>query len=150
MTLLEKLRCLLTFGQGVTLPLPEIHPDQSPFELFDTWFADANKSGILLPESMSISTCSANCQPSSRMVLLKEWDESGFVFYTNYGSRKCDDMADNQKVALLFHWSVLQRQIRRIPCERNAQRLAAWPVSPPRTRIHRDFGVLARSGRPAR
>ena len=112
MTFLEKLRCLFTFGQGVALPLPEISPDTDPNELFQQWFDDANKSGILLPESMSVTTCNKDLQPSSRMVLLKEFDENGFVFYTNYESRKCQELAENPKVALLFHWNVLQRQVR--------------------------------------
>ena len=112
MTFLEKLRCLLTFGQGVALPLPEFDQESDPIQLFQTWFDDANKSGILLPEAVSVSTCSADGQPSSRMVLLKSFDEQGFVFYTNYGSRKSAELVDNQKVALLFHWNVLQRQIR--------------------------------------
>ena len=112
MTFLEKIRCLFTFGQGVALPLPEISPDTDPFSLFEQWFEDANKSGILLPESMSVSSCGSNGQPSSRMVLLKEFDQNGFVFYTNYGSRKSQDIENNSKVALLFHWNVLQRQIR--------------------------------------
>lgn len=111
MTLLEKLRCLFTFGQGVALPLPEISEHTQPLELFNLWFDDAKKSGILLPEAMSISTCS-NGQPSSRMVLLKEFDEQGFVFYTNYGSRKSHELSQNNKVSLLFHWNVLQRQVR--------------------------------------
>ncbi len=112
MTLLEKLRCLLTFGQGVALPLPEINESSSPFELFQLWFDDANKSGILLPEAMSVSSCNKEGQPSSRMVLLKSFDEQGFVFYTNYGSRKHQELSENNKVALLFHWNVLQRQVR--------------------------------------
>ena len=112
MTLLEKLRCLFTFGQGVVLPLPPIPENNSPFELFKTWFDDANTSGILLPESMSVSTCDSNGQPSSRMVLLKSFDQDGFVFYTNYGSKKSQELTENNKVALLFHWGVLQRQVR--------------------------------------
>jgi len=112
MTFLEKLRCLLTFGQGVALPLTEISANSSPFELFKQWFDDANKSGILLPEAMSVSSVDSNGQPSSRMVLLKSFDENGFVFYTNYDSRKNHDLGDNNKIALLFHWNVLQRQIR--------------------------------------
>ncbi len=112
MTLFEKLRCLFTFGQGVALPLPEIPANKSPFELFEQWFTDANKSGILLPEAMSVSSCSIDGQPSSRMVLLKSWDENGFVFYTNYASRKSQELSENCKVSLLFHWGVLQRQIR--------------------------------------
>jgi len=112
MTLFEKIRCLLTFGQGVALPLPELSSDTTPTQLFEQWFNDANKSGILLPEAMSVSTCSSDGQPSSRMVLLKDYDESGFVFFTNYSSRKSNELEDNDKVALLFHWNVLQRQIR--------------------------------------
>jgi pyridoxamine 5'-phosphate oxidase len=112
MTLFEKLRCLFTFGQGVALPLPDLSANATPIQLFEQWFADANKSGILLPEAMSVSTCSANGQPSSRMVLLKAYDQKGFIFFTNYASRKSHDLAGNNKVSLLFHWSVLQRQIR--------------------------------------
>lgn len=112
MTLFEKLRCLFTFGQGVALPLPEIDQNMCPFQLFETWYKDANQSGILLPESMSVSTCDVDGQPSSRMVLLKSFDEQGFVFYTNYGSKKSIEIKENGKVALLFHWGVLQRQIR--------------------------------------
>ena len=112
MTLFEKLRCLFTFGQGVALPLPEIPANSTPLSLFKQWFEDANKSGILLPEAMSVSTCGSDGQPSSRMVLLKEFNEQGFVFFTNYGSRKSKELAENSKVALLFHWNVLQRQIR--------------------------------------
>jgi len=112
MTLFEKLRCLLTFGQGVALPLPDLSTNSTPEQLFKQWFDDANKSGILLSEGMSVSTCNADGQPSSRMVLLKDYDEKGFVFYTNYGSRKSHELVENNKVALLFHWNVLQRQIR--------------------------------------
>lgn len=112
MTLFEKLRCLFTFGQGVVLPLPSISEDSNPFDLFEQWLADATNSGILLPESMSISTCSSDGQPSSRMVLLKEFDSKGFVFFTNYESKKSHELLANPKVSLLFHWNVLQRQVR--------------------------------------
>ena len=112
MTLFEKLRCLFTFGQGVALPLPELSSNTTPNQLFEQWFDDANKSGILLPEAMSVSSCNSGGQPSSRMVLLKDYDEQGFVFFTNYASRKSHELAENNKVALLFHWNVLQRQIR--------------------------------------
>lgn len=112
MTFIEKLRCIFTFGQGVALPLPLIPDNKSPFELFDSWAEDANKSGVLLPEAMSVSSCDTQGQPSSRMVLLKSANEQGFVFYTNYGSRKSQELTNNSKVALLFHWGVLQRQVR--------------------------------------
>jgi pyridoxamine 5'-phosphate oxidase len=112
MTLFEKFRCLFTFGQGVALPLPAIDENVDPFSLFKLWFDDANKSGVLLPEAMSVSSVSQDGQPSCRMVLLKEFDQDGFIFYTNYSSRKSQELNENDKVALLFHWNVLQRQIR--------------------------------------
>lgn len=112
MTLFEKLRCLFTFGQGVALPLPELSSNTTPAQLFELWFNDAQKSGILLPEAMSVSSCNVEGQPSSRMVLLKDYDNDGFVFFTNYASRKSQELTENNKVALLFHWNVLQRQIR--------------------------------------
>jgi pyridoxamine 5'-phosphate oxidase len=112
MTLFEKLRCLFTFGQGVALPLPPIGENADPLSLFQLWFDEANKSGILLPEAMSVSSVSQDGQPSCRMVLLKEFNQDGFIFYTNYASRKSHELNDNGKIALLFHWNVLQRQIR--------------------------------------
>jgi pyridoxamine 5'-phosphate oxidase len=112
MTLFEKLRCLFTFGQGVALPLPPINENADPFSLFKLWFDDANSSGVLLPEAMSVSSVSQDGQPSCRMVLLKEFNQDGFIFYTNYSSRKSEELNKNDKIALLFHWNVLQRQIR--------------------------------------
>jgi len=102
----------LTFGQGVALPIPEHLESSDPITLFEVWFNDAKKSGLLLPEAMSVSSVSKDGQPSSRMVLLKSFDQDGFVFYTNYGSRKSQEIEENGKVALLFHWPVLQRQVR--------------------------------------
>ena len=127
MTLFEKLRCLFTFGQGVALPLPAIDENAAPYSLFKLWFDDANKSGVLLPEAVSVSSVGDNGQPSSRMVLLKEYNNDGFVFYTNYASRKSHELSENDKVALLFHWGVLQRQIRiegcveKVSAEQSAQ-----------------------------
>lgn len=112
MTLLEKLRCLLSFGQGVALPLPKIDNATSPFDLFSLWFEDAKKSGVLLPEAVCVSSCGKNGQPKSRMVLLKAFDDNGFIFYTNYHSDKSAQLSENPNIALLFHWPVLQRQIR--------------------------------------
>lgn len=112
MNFIEKLRCLFSFGQGVALPLPQIDENTQPTQLFEQWFKDAKKSGILLPEAVSVATVDESGQPKSRMVLLKEYNEDGFIFYTNYGSDKSKQLEQNQKIALLFHWSVLQRQVR--------------------------------------
>lgn len=112
MTFFEKIRCLFTFGQGVVLPLPEISDNSDPNDLFSLWLKEAESSGILLPESMSISTVNKAGQPSSRMVLLKDHNPQGFVFYTNFGSKKSQELTENPNISLLFHWNVLQRQVR--------------------------------------
>jgi pyridoxamine 5'-phosphate oxidase len=83
-----------------------------PFEQFDRWFKEAAASGAILPEAMSLSTTTVDGHPSSRMVLLKEVDRRGFVFYTNYESRKSEDLAANPFAALLFWWGALERQVR--------------------------------------
>jgi pyridoxamine 5'-phosphate oxidase len=80
-----------------------------PFEQFALWFEDARD--LPEPNAMALSTCVGG-QPSSRMVLLKEYDARGFVFYTNYGSRKGRELEQNASVALLFFWSTLHRQVR--------------------------------------
>lgn len=84
----------------------------SPFALFSTWMGDAKASGMREPTAMTLATADANGQPSARIVLLKEWNESGFVFYTNSLSHKGNDIKQNPKVGLLFYWMELQRQIR--------------------------------------
>lgn len=112
MSLLTQLRCLLTTGKGVFLPFAAPNENDQPHELFKQWFDEAKKAGILLPESVILATCNKEKQPSLRTVLLKSYDEQGFVFYTNYASKKAQEIADNPQVSLLFHWTVLQRQIR--------------------------------------
>jgi pyridoxamine 5'-phosphate oxidase len=112
MSLRTRIRTVLTFGRGVTLGLPDASKDRDPFALFDEWMRAAIESGILLPEAMSVSTATRDGAPSSRMMLLKSWGPEGFVFYTNYGSRKCADLDDNPRAALLLYWAVLERQIR--------------------------------------
>ena len=84
----------------------------SPFALFESWFAEARTSEINDANAMALATVGADGQPSVRMVLLKGHDERGFVFYTNYESRKAQQIAETGKVALLFHWKSLRRQIR--------------------------------------
>jgi pyridoxamine 5'-phosphate oxidase len=78
---------------------------------FERWFAEAEKSGLLEPNAMVVSTADAQGRPSSRTVLLKGYDGRGFVFYTNYGSRKGSDLLVNPQVALLFPWHPLERQV---------------------------------------
>ncbi|GAA2431591.1 pyridoxamine 5'-phosphate oxidase [Streptomyces glaucus] len=84
----------------------------SPVEQFARWFAQAaTEGGMFEPNAMVVSTADAEGRPSSRTVLLKHFDEQGFVFYTNYGSRKARDLAENPHVSLLFPWHPMARQV---------------------------------------
>jgi pyridoxamine 5'-phosphate oxidase len=83
-----------------------------PFQLFDEWFAEARANESNEPDAMTLATVGADAQPSARMVLLKAHGPEGFVFYTHEGSAKGEDLAENPRAALLFHWKSLCRQIR--------------------------------------
>ncbi|AGH81568.1 pyridoxamine 5'-phosphate oxidase [Psychromonas sp. CNPT3] len=112
MSLLSKIRCALTLGQGVLIENKALKEVSDPFAFFNDWLNEAKKCGIILPESMSVASVDAQGKPSSRMVLLKEVDSAGFVFFTNYNSRKARELENNPYTALLFHWNMLQRQVR--------------------------------------
>jgi len=94
------------------MELREQDIDLSPFRQFENWFQAATDAGLHEPNAMSLATVSDKGAPSLRTVLLKVWDENGFVFFTNHGSRKARDIATNPNVALLFYWAPLHRQIR--------------------------------------
>lgn len=83
----------------------------SPFLQFESWFNEALKSELLEPNAMVLSTADATGKPLQRTVLLKAFDEKGFVFYTNYESRKAKQIAENNQVCLLFPWYGLERQV---------------------------------------
>lgn len=84
----------------------------SPLELFKNWFTDAeNSDGVEEANAMTISTISNNGYPNARVVLLKQFNEDGFVFYTNYNSKKGKSIAENNKVGISFFWPALERQI---------------------------------------
>ncbi len=85
--------------------------DDSPFQQFDKWFQQALKSGIAEPNAMSVATATPQGAPSLRTVLLKYYDERGFVFFTNYTSRKAREIEQNPEVSLLLPWVTLERQI---------------------------------------
>ena len=112
MSIKSAIKSVVTLGQGVTQGLPEASADRDPITLFGEWFEQAKESGILLPESASLATANRDGVPSSRMVLLKSFAADGFVFFTNYESRKAREMDENPKASLLLHWVVLHRQIR--------------------------------------
>jgi pyridoxamine 5'-phosphate oxidase len=86
--------------------------DADPIAQFARWFDEAKGAGIEQPDAMTLATADAAGAPSARMVLLKGIDERGFVFYTNYLSRKAREIEANQRIALVFYWEPLGRQIR--------------------------------------
>ena len=92
------------------LDLPDLAP--GPIAMFRRWLANAVEAGLHEPNAMVVATVSPDHRPSLRMVLLKGVDERGFVFYTNYESRKGQEIDANPAVALLFPWHDLQRQVR--------------------------------------
>ena len=92
--------------------LTEDNINQNPFKQFDIWFEEAKKIGLKDPNAMNVASSSKDGIPSSRMVLLKYQDENGFVFCTNYTSRKSKEIIDNPHVALNFFWDALERQVR--------------------------------------
>jgi len=92
--------------------LDESDVANEPFGQFSRWWGEATASDIYEVNAMTLATVSPDGTPSARIVLLKGYDESGFVFYTNYRSHKAADMEANNKVALLFFWKELERQVR--------------------------------------
>ncbi|MBD2327527.1 pyridoxamine 5'-phosphate oxidase [Alkalinema sp. FACHB-956] len=83
----------------------------SPFEQFELWFQQACEAELLEPNAMVLATASASAAPSVRTVLLKYFDRQGFVFFTNYESRKAQQIQENSQVAVLFLWLALERQV---------------------------------------
>ena len=115
-------------------PLREEDVDDDPLRQFAAWFAEAGAAGVREPEAVALATASADGAPSLRMVLLKDFDERGFVFFSNYASRKGAELAANPRAALLFHWDPLGRQVRiEGPVEHtSAAETAAYVRSRPR------------------
>lgn len=93
-------------------PHDELIAGTDPIELFREWFDAAAKAGIPLPEAMTLATATPDGKPSARVILLKGYGPDGFVFFTNYGSRKAGELDENPNAAMCFHWTPLERQVR--------------------------------------
>lgn len=92
--------------------LSEIDVQPDPIDQFQQWFDEAVQSGVSEPNAMTVATVDADGQPSARILLLKGIEDGGFVFFTNYESRKGAQLAANPRAALVFWWEVLERQVR--------------------------------------
>jgi len=136
--------------------LDEAQVEQDPFQQFDQWFQAAVQSEVPEPNAMTLSTV-AEGRPASRIVLLKDFDAHGFVFYTNYESNKGKAMAANPMVALTFWWAELERQVRiegkaeRVPAQESDEyffsrprgsRVGAW--ASPQSQVIANREVLER------
>ncbi len=94
------------------VPLREQDVDPDPLRQFTAWLGDAAEAGVRIPEAMALATASAAGVPTVRMVLMKGYDERGFVFFTHYESVKACELEANPHAALLFYWDPLGRQVR--------------------------------------
>lgn len=92
--------------------LDETHAPGDPFVLFDHWFGEAMAAQLPLAEAMTLATVTPEGKPAARVVLLKAVEDGGFVFYTNYESRKGRELEQRPHAALVFHWTPLERQVR--------------------------------------
>lgn len=100
-------------GLPILTDLNESTAPRNPLQLFQSWFAEARQHPeILLPEAMTLATADHERRPSARLVLLKSYDERGFVFYTNYNSRKARELEVNPYAALVIYWAQVDYQIR--------------------------------------
>ena len=84
----------------------------NPIDLFKKWFSEAEKNELNDPNAVAVATSDKNNQPNVRMVLLKGLSYEGFVFYTNFNSKKGEELKNNSKASLCFHWKSLRRQVR--------------------------------------
>jgi len=104
---------MMTVPNNIALEgLDEKTIDRDPIKQFQIWFNDAVAAKLPLPEAMTLATATADGKPSARMVLLKQVDHDGFVFFTNYRSAKAEQLDANPYAALVFYWSQLDRQVR--------------------------------------
>ncbi|RAM50573.1 MAG: pyridoxamine 5'-phosphate oxidase [Hapalosiphonaceae cyanobacterium JJU2] len=92
--------------------LNETDVDLNPFIQFQKWFDEVLTAQLLEPNAMTLATTTTDGKPSARIVLLKDFDERGFVFFTNYNSHKGQELAENPQAALVFWWAELERQVR--------------------------------------
>lgn len=133
MSLLSRLRGLITLGKGVLKGLSEEAAGPDPIALFAAWYRDARRAGLYLPEAVTLATATPDGVPSARMMLLKGFDERGFRFFTNYRSAKGRQLAAVPNAALILYWRELDRQVRargrveRLPAEESDAYFASRP-----------------------
>lgn len=127
-----------TRNEKITGMLDERYVESDPFSQFAIWFEDVKRAGVPEPEAMFLATVGKDGHPSGRIVLLKGFDEKGFVFYTNYDSQKGREIKNNPFVAITFHWKELERQVRILGIAKKVSRKMAddyFDTRPPGSRL---------------
>jgi pyridoxamine 5'-phosphate oxidase len=132
--------------QDRTLSEDELAPD--PLAQFAAWFNLARTEGIAEPHAMALATATSDGEPSVRMVLMKDWDDRGITFFTNYGSRKAGELEGNPRAALLFYWAELGRQVRIEGRVRRAQRADSVAYAYSRSRASQLSALASPQSRP--
>jgi pyridoxamine 5'-phosphate oxidase len=122
--------------------------DRDPFTQFAGWFRAAGEAGVTAPEAAAVATATPDGRPSVRMVLVKTVDERGFVFFTNYESRKGSELQANPRAALLFHWEAQERQIRLEGSTRRVTREETVAYAHTRARASQLSALASRQSRP--
>lgn len=124
----------------------ELEPD--PLVQFAAWFELAREEGAVEPDAMALATATGGGEPSVRMVLMKDRDERGITFFTNYGSRKATELERNPRAALLFYWPELGRQVRIEGRVRRAERADSVAYAHSRSRASQLSALASPQSRP--
>jgi pyridoxamine 5'-phosphate oxidase len=130
--------------------LSEAHSHADPLMQFDQWLKEAIASEVPEPNAMTLATVGSDLRPSTRVVLIKGYDERGIVWYTNYDSQKGQELAGNPYAALQFHWVELERVVRieGLVEKVSAEESDAYFAHPPARLTHRRLGQPAEPGHP--
>jgi pyridoxamine 5'-phosphate oxidase len=129
-------------------PLAQDELEHDPLAQFASWFAAARGAGAVEPDAMALATAGGEGEPSVRMVLMKDWDERGITFFTNYGSRKALELERNPRAALLFYWPELGRQVRIEGRVRRAERADSVAYAHSRSRASQLSALASPQSRP--
>jgi pyridoxamine 5'-phosphate oxidase len=129
-------------------PLAQDELEHDPLAQFAAWFEEAREGGAVEPDAMALATATPDGEPAVRMVLMKDFDERGITFFTNYGSRKATDLERNPRAALLFYWPELGRQVRIEGPVRRAERADSVAYAHSRSRASQLSALASPQSRP--
>jgi pyridoxamine 5'-phosphate oxidase len=144
----EHLKALVTLGQGAIQGMKDPRGTEDPIQLVEAWHDTAEECGMFMANAMTLATSTPDGSPAARMVLLKGIDERGFRFFTNYESRKANELEANPRAALILHWAVIERQIRIEGTVERLTKLESWEYFSGRPRGSRIGAWASQQSRP--